>query len=121
MAPLSTVRIRNTCKEQLKPTPAPERALATLLRRCRVLHNTALEQRLTGGWRRGQGRSPTRFQHEAELQDSRAAFSEDAAMPSHVLGRARLPRPHLSGALPSRACGGEGGVPRFQGGGVPLV
>jgi len=52
--------------------------------RCRVLDHTALEQRITW-WRRGQGKSATRFHQEAELKDLRAAFPEYAALHSHVL------------------------------------
>ena len=43
----SLVRVRKTFKYKLKPTPEQERALAEVLWRCRVLYNTALEQRRT--------------------------------------------------------------------------
>src|SRR5215813_3091246 len=76
--------VRKTFQYKLQPTPQQERALDEVLWRCRVLYNTALEQRITW-WRRGQGRSATRFQQEAELKDLRAAFPEYAAIHSHVL------------------------------------
>ena len=40
--------VHKTYKEKLRPTPAQERALEHVLWRCRALHNTALEQRITG-------------------------------------------------------------------------
>ena len=52
-------RLRKMYNEKLRPTPAQERALEAVLWRCRLLYNTALEQRLTW-WRRGQGRSVSR-------------------------------------------------------------
>src|SRR5579859_5216637 len=76
--------MRQTFKEKLRPTPAQERALDEVVGRCRALYNAALEQRITW-WRRGQGRSVTRFQQEAELKDLRAAFPEYAAIHAHIL------------------------------------
>jgi putative transposase len=76
--------VRKTYKEKLRPTPSQERALDEVLWRCRTLYNAALEQRITW-WRRGQGRSVSRFQQEAELKELRAAFPEYAAIHSHVL------------------------------------
>ena len=42
---------RKTYKEKLRPTPAQERMLDEALWRCRMLYNTALEQRITA-WQR---------------------------------------------------------------------
>jgi len=81
--------VRTAYQEQLKPTPPQERALEAILWRSRVLsttarNNTAREQRRTG-WRRGPGRSVTRFQQDAELKDLREAFAESGAIRSQVL------------------------------------
>ena len=75
--------VRKTYKEKLRPTPAQGRALDGVLWRCRVLYNTALEQRIAAWERRHV--SVTRFQQEAELKEVRAAFPEFAALHSHVL------------------------------------
>ena len=40
-------RVRKTYKYRLNPTPEQERALETVLLRCRTLYNVALEQRKT--------------------------------------------------------------------------
>jgi len=60
---------QNVCKTytyQLKPTPAQEQALETVVHRCRTLDNTALEQRRTW-WDHGQGKRATCYQQKAEL------------------------------------------------------
>src|SRR5262245_27701155 len=107
--------VRKTFKEKLRPTPAQERALDEVLWRCRVLYNTALEQRLAW-WRRGQGRSATRFQQEAELKDLRAVFPEYAAIHSHVLQDALVRLDKTYQAFFLRLANGEKpGFPRFQG------
>src|SRR5689334_21262673 len=77
-------RLRKTFKEKLRPTPEQERQLDVVLWRCRTLYNAALEQRIIW-WRRGQGRSVTRFQQEAELKAIREVFPECAAIHSHIL------------------------------------
>src|SRR5262245_29515889 len=89
--------VRKTFKEQLKPTPAQERALEEVPWRCRTLYNTALEQRLTW-WQRSQGHSVTRYQQEAELQEIRAALPDYAAIHSYMLQDvlARLDRTYQS-------------------------
>jgi hypothetical protein len=46
--------VRRTFKYKLKPAPEQEQALETVLWRCRVLDNCAIEQRRTW-WGRGQG------------------------------------------------------------------
>ena len=75
--------VRTTDKEKLRPTPAQERAFDEVLWCCRVLSNTALEQRIAA-WQRCHV-SVTRSQQEAELQAIREAFPEYAAIHSHVL------------------------------------
>src|SRR5262249_25244890 len=102
-------------------TPPQEREREAVLWRCRTLDTTALEQRLTGG-RRGQGKSATRLQQEAELKELGEAFPEYAALHSHVLQdktwwRASTgPIRRASGAskrgrTPAfRACRGGGGI-----------
>jgi putative transposase len=111
----SALQVRKTYQEKLRPAPAQERALDDVLGHCRLLYNTALEQRITW-WRRGQGNNATRFQQEAELKDVRAAFPEYAAIHSHVLQDvlARLDRTYQ--AFFRRVQAGEkSGFPRFQG------
>jgi len=107
--------VRKTSQEQLRPTPAQERALENVLWRCRTLDNTALEQRITW-WRRGQGIGATRFQQEAELQDVRAAFPDYAAIHSQVLQDvlARLDKTYHTFFRRLQA-GEKPGFPRFQG------
>ena len=107
--------MRKTDQEQRTPTPAPERALERVLWRCRTRSNTALEQRLTW-WRRGQGKSATRFQQEAELKAVRAAFPEYAAIHRHVVQEvlARLDTTYQA-FFRRRAAGEQAGFRRFQG------
>ena len=105
---------RKTYKERLRPSPAQERALEAVLWRCRVLYNSALEQRVTA-WQCRQV-SVSRFEQAAQLKDLRAAFPEDAAIHSHVLQDvlARLDRTYQ--AFFRRAQRGEkAGFPRFKG------
>src|SRR5215475_1110456 len=108
-------RHAKTYQEKLRPTLQQERALEDVLHRCRALYNCALEQRLTW-WRRGQGRSISRYQQEAELKDLREVFPEYVALHSHVLQDvlARLDRTYQ--AFFHRVLAGEkAGFPRFQG------
>ena len=107
--------VRKTYKHKLKPTPAQQRMLDDGLWRCRDLYNVALEQRKSW-WERGQGRSATRFQQEAELKEIRAAFPEYAAIHSHVLQDvlARLDTTYQA-FFRRLAAGEQPGFPRFQG------
>jgi putative transposase len=66
--------LRKTFKEKLRPTPAQEATLDGVLRRCRTLYNTALEQRIC--LYRQRGVAVSRYEQEAELKDLRAAFPE---------------------------------------------
>ena len=107
--------MRKSYQYKLTPTPEQERALAEVLWRCRVLYNTALEQRLTW-WRRGQGKSATRFPQDAELQELRAAFPEYAAIHRQVLQDVLARRDRTYQAFFRRLASGEKpGFPRFQG------
>ena len=74
--------VRKTYKYKLKPTPEQEHRLETVLWRCRVLYNTAREQRITA-WQRCHV-SISRSQQEAELKAMRAEFPDDAAIHRHV-------------------------------------
>jgi putative transposase len=111
---MSQTTVRKTFKEKLRPTPAQERALDAVVRRCRAVYNTALEQRITAYQRRHV--SVSRFDQEAELKELRAAFPEYAAIHSHVLQGvvARLDKTYQ--AFFRRVQRGEkAGFPRFQG------
>jgi putative transposase len=105
---------RTTYQEKLRPTPAQGRELEHVMRRCRTLYNTALEQRITLYKQRGI--SVNRYQQEAELKALRAELPEYAAIHSHVLQDvlARLDKTYQ--AFFRRVANGEKpGFPRFQG------
>src|SRR5262249_44609219 len=103
-----------TFKENLKPTPAQEQALEEVLWHCRLLYNTALEQRITW-WRRGQGKMATRFQQAAELKDIGAECPDDAGLHSHVLQDVLARLDHTYQAFFRGVKSGETvGFPRFQ-------
>jgi len=112
--PEPTETVRKTYKEKLRPTPSQERALDAALWRCRVLYNTALEQRITA-WQRCYV-SLSRYEQEAELKAIRAEFPEYAAIHSHLLQDvlARLDKAYQ--AFFRRVQRGEkAGFPRFKG------
>src|SRR5215813_10951026 len=106
--------VRKTYKEKLRPTPAQERALDTVLWRCRDLYNTALEHRITAYQRRRV--SVSRYEQEAELKEIRAAFPEYAAIHSHVLQDvlARLDKTYQAFFRRVKA-GEKAGFPCFKG------
>ena len=106
--------VRKTFKYTLKPTPEQEGELERVLWHCRVLYNTALEQRITA-WQRCHV-SVSRFQQEAELKAIRSAFPDYAAIHSHLLQDvlARLDKTYQ--AFFRRVQRGEqAGFPRFKG------
>src|SRR5260370_36978637 len=106
--------VRKTYQEKLQPAPAQERQLEAVLWRCRMLYNTALEQRSTL-WKQ-RSVSITRYQQEAELKALRAEMPEYADIHSHVLQDvlARLDKTYQ--AFFRRLANGEKpGFPRFQG------
>jgi putative transposase len=106
--------VRKTFKYKLKPTPEQERELERVLGLCNWLYNTALEQRVTA-WQRCRI-SVSRYEQEAELKDIRAAFSEYAAIHSHVLQDvlARLDKTYQAFFRRVKA-GEKAGFPRYQG------
>jgi putative transposase len=107
-------RKRKTYKFKLIPAPQQERELETVLWRCRVLYNTALEQRILLYHQRRV--RLTRSHQEADLKDLRAELPEYAAVHSHVLQDvlARLDKTYQ--AFFRRAQAGEKpGFPRYQG------
>ena len=76
--------IRKTFKYRLAPTVAQAQALEVVLSRCRMLYNTALEQR-KAWWQGGQGRSATYYQQAMELPDLKTACPEYAEINAQVL------------------------------------
>src|SRR5262249_43385531 len=106
--------VRKTYKEKLRPTPHQEHELGRVLWRCRVLYNTALEQRITARERRRV--SVTRCQQETELKAIRADFPEYAAIHSHVLQDVLARFDKTYQAFFRRVANGEKPrFPRFQG------
>src|SRR5262245_61463315 len=97
------------------PTPEQARTLETVVWRCRLLYNTALEQRKTW-WARGQGKSATYYQQKAELPDLKAACPEYAEINAQVLQDVLLRVERTYQAFFQRVQAGETpGSPRFQG------
>jgi putative transposase len=106
---------RKTFKYRLTPTPEQEQALELVVQRCRMLYNTALEQRRTW-WQRGQGISATDYQQAGELPELKAAFPEYAQVHSPVLHDVLLRVERAYPAFFRRVQAGEApGYPRFQG------
>jgi putative transposase len=106
--------LRESYKYKLKPTSEQERTLERVLWACRMLYNTALEQRIT--LYRQRGVTLSRYEQEAELKDLRAAMAEYVAIHSHVLQDvlARLDKTYQ--AFFRRIQHSEKpGFPRFQG------
>jgi putative transposase len=76
-------------KRKLKLTPQQEQELEGVLAWRWQLYNMALEQRIAAWQRRHVALA--RFEQEAELKDSRAAFPEYEAIHSHVLQDVLVP------------------------------
>jgi putative transposase len=111
---MNEMTCRKTYKEKLRPTPAQAQSLDEVLWRCRLLYNTALEQRITA-WQRCHI-SVSRYEQEAELKAMRAEMPEYAAIHSHLLQDvlARLEKTYQ--AFFRRVQRGEkAGFPRFKG------
>ena len=70
--PVSDAGLRKAYKYKLKPTMEQERQLVEVVWQCRMLYNTALEQRITLYCQRGV--TLTCYQQQAELPDVKAAF-----------------------------------------------
>jgi putative transposase len=73
-----------TYQYRLTLTPAHEQALETVLLRCRMLYNCALEQRKTS-WGRGQGIGMIYYQQAIQLPDLKATCPEYTEVHSQVL------------------------------------
>ncbi|HKW22157.1 MAG TPA: transposase [Ktedonobacterales bacterium] len=110
--------VRKTYKYRLIPTPAQEQALESVLSRCRMLYNVALEQRKTW-WARGQEKAATYYQQKAELPDLKASCLEYAEINAQVLQDVILRVERTYQDFFRRVMQGEGkktpGYPRFQG------
>jgi putative transposase len=110
-------RLRKTYKYKLTPTPAQERALAFVVRRCRELYNAALQERKEA-WEKC-GVSVTLAGQSAQLPAIKEVRPEYHDIHSQVLQDVltRLDRAFL--AFFRRMRTGEGGkapgYPRFQG------
>ena len=105
---------RKTYKYKLSPTPDQERALETVLWRCRTLYNVALEARKTA-WERC-GVSLNYYQQQAELPDLKAGCPEYGAVHSQVLQDVLLRLDRTFQAFFRRVkAGAKPGYPRFQG------
>jgi putative transposase len=109
-------RVRTTYTYRLMPTPEQERALESVLWRCRTLYNAALQQRKTW-WGRGQGNSVTYSQQKAELPDLKVAHPEYAEVNAQVLQDVMLRVERAFQAFFRRVKDGEKqpGYPRYQG------
>jgi putative transposase len=114
MEEVSMESLRKSYKYKLKPTPDQARQFGQTLWRCRMLYNTALEERITA-YRRC-GVTLTRYQQEAELKDLRAELPEYAAIHSHVVQDvlARLDKTYQAFFRRVKA-GQTPGFPRYQG------
>jgi putative transposase len=107
-------RVHKTYKYRLYPTPDQERALETILWRCRTLSNVALEERKTA-WERC-GVSLNYSQQANELPDLKAACPEYSEVHSQVLQDVlkRLERTYQAFFRRIRD-GGQPGHPRYKG------
>jgi putative transposase len=107
--------VRKTYKYKLMPTPEQERALETVVWRCRDLYNTAREQRRTW-WARGQGIGASYYQQATELPDLKAACPEYAEVNAQVLQDVLRRVEKTYQAFFRRVKNGETpGYPRFRG------
>jgi putative transposase len=105
--------VHKTFKYKLKPTHEQERALEVVLSRCRVLYNTALEQRKTA-WERCRV-SLSCCQQKAELPDLKAACPQYAEINAQVSQDVILRVERAYQAFFRRIKGGkQPGYPRFQ-------
>ena len=117
---MSDEGLRKAYKYKLTPTLEQERQLEQTLRRCRMLYNTALEQRITAYRRCGITltcyQQQADYQQQAELPDLKAAFPEYADIHSQVLQDVltRLDKTYQSFFRRVKT-GQTPGFPRFQG------
>ena len=102
-------------KYRLMPTLAQEQALESVLSRCRMLYNVAVEQRKIW-WQRGQGVGASYYQQKRELPDLKAACPEYADVHAHILQDVILRVERAFQAFFRRVKAGETpGYPRLQG------
>jgi putative transposase len=107
--------MRKSYEYKLMPTPEQEQALETVLLRCRMLYNCALEQRKTW-WGRGHGIGASYYQQATALPDLKAACPEDGEVHSQVLQDVVRRVDQTSHAFFRRVKTGETpGYPRVQG------
>ena len=105
---------RKAFKYKLTPTSEQEHQLEDTLWRCRMLYNTALEQRVTAC--HPCGVTLTAYQQMAELPDLKAAFPAYAAIHSQVLQDVLAQLDKTYQAFFRRVKAGQTpGFPRFQG------
>ncbi len=111
---MSDEGLRKAYKYKLKPTPEQAHQLEDVVWRCRMLYNTALEQRITA-YRRC-GVTLTCYQQQAELPDLKAACPEYAAIHSQVLQDVLTRLDKTYQAFFRRVTAGQTpGFPRYQG------
>jgi putative transposase len=110
----ATAAERKAFKYRLCPTPDQERALETVLWRCRTLYNVALEERQTAWERRGV--SLTYYDQANELPDLKRACPEYGEVHSQVVQDVLRRLDKAYQAFFRRIREGERpGHPRFQG------
>jgi putative transposase len=106
--------LRKAYKYKLKPMPEQERQLEQFVWRCRLLYNSALEQRKTAYERCNITLSV--YQQQAGLPDLKAAFPAYAEIHSQVLQDVLTRLDHAFQAFFRRVKTGEKPrYPRFQG------
>src|SRR5262245_5326053 len=106
--------VRTTCQYKRKPTPAQERAMAFVVRRCRELYTAGLEERKTAWEQRGV--AVTLIMPSAHLPDVKAGRPEYHAIHSQVLQDVLTRWDRAFQAFFRRVTAGETpGYPRFQG------
>jgi putative transposase len=106
--------VRKTFKYRLRPTPAQETALLTMLAECRWLYNHLLEQRKTAYEERGD--TLTLYRQQETLPILKAARPSLAAVHSQVLQNVAVRLDLAFKAFLRRLKAGEKpGYPRFRG------
>ncbi len=114
---MSDESLRKAYKYKLKPTMEQERQLGEVVWYCRMLYNTALEQRIF--LYRQRGVTFTCYQHHAELPEVKAAFPDYGEIHSQVLQDVltRLDKTYQAffRRVKESNAGQTPGFPRFQG------
>ena len=105
---------RKALKYRLYPTPTQEHTLLFVLRRCRHLYNSGLEERRA--FYQMRRKSLSYSQQAAELAEIKAAYPAYQDIPSQVLQDALRRLDKAFAAFFRRIRNGETpGYPRFQG------